>query len=86
MNDKPFCTLPFTTIEMRVNGKYAPCCKWRGDIGGDNPLTIFKTTPLEAFQSRHMDEIRNHFLTKQEFLPECSECELAEKSNILSMR
>lgn len=73
------CLFPFSNIEQRTDGTYAPCCKWKGS------LSLKNATPLEAFQSEEMNQIREKFRQNQTIV-NCLECHAFEKSGGESMR
>lgn len=73
------CLFPFSNIEQRTDGSYAPCCKWKGS------LSLKNATPLEAFQSEEMNQIREKFRQNQTMV-NCLECHAFEKTGGESMR
>ena len=77
------CPLPWTSLEVGVNGGASPCCLYKG---GQVPNTKVYNTDLRQIQkSKHMEDLREKFRNGER--PDgCSNCWAEEDAGKTSKR
>ena len=79
---KHFCILPWAGIETRTDSRACVCCVMQEPI---NDIDLRTNSISEAWNSKHLAEIRASFLTG-EARSSCSNCWHEESSGIVSRR
>ena len=76
------CVLPWTHLEVDVNGSASPCCLYKGEIGD---YKVYQDT-LDAIQnSKYMNDLRDQF-RRGERPAGCSNCWQEEDAGKTSKR
>ena len=52
------CPLPWTHLEVDVNGGASPCCLYKGSVPG---VKVYETGLKDIQQSAYMDNLRQQF-------------------------
>ena len=52
------CPLPWTSLEVGVNGGAAPCCLYKGQVPN---VKVYKTDLKVIQQSQYMEDLRTQF-------------------------
>ena len=76
------CPLPWTHLEIDVNGGASPCCLYKGSIGD---FKVYNTDLKTIQNSQYMDDLRAKF-SKNERPDGCSNCWAEEDANKTSKR
>lgn len=76
-----FCIYPWSNVEIRQTGEFAPCCKFQSNIldNQGNPMTVRNSSINEVYQSKFMKDLRNNFRQGNKPLA-CSDCWITESS------
>ena len=78
---KNHCIYPWSNLEIRNTGEFAPCCKFQGSILNDQgiPMTVRDSSINDVYSSNFMKNLRNSF--RQGINPpNCNICWLNEQS------
>lgn len=79
-----FCPLPFTNLEITVEGHARPCCKYERTDGAREKTIQFYNLE-ELYHSEHISDLREQFMNNQRPVA-CAQCWREESSNLMSLR
>jgi MoaA/NifB/PqqE/SkfB family radical SAM enzyme len=74
------CPMPWMHLEVGLNGEIRPCCVYEGSLS-----TIDKSSLLDSFNSKDIQEIRQMFLQGKK-TDQCTRCWSAESKGMTSHR
>jgi pyruvate-formate lyase-activating enzyme len=76
------CPLPWTSLEIGVNGGAAPCCLYKGQVPD---VKVYKTNLKAIQQSQYMEDLRTQFKNGEKPAG-CDRCWLEEDAGKTSKR
>jgi len=76
------CVLPWTSLEVDVNGSASPCCLYKGEIGD---FKVYKDDLHKIQNSKYMNELRDQF-RNGERPAGCTSCWQEEDAGKISKR
>lgn len=81
----PYCSLPWTNIDISPQGEISPCCKFKTSLYSNRPLNINSSTIDDYLNSHILKEVKRDF--KEGKWPKgCERCKIEEENEILSKR
>jgi radical SAM protein with 4Fe4S-binding SPASM domain len=81
----PYCSLPWTNLDISPQGKMSPCCKFESHLYPYKPENINTSTIDEYINSPIVKEVKQDF--KNDKWPKgCQRCKIEEDSGIVSKR
>ena len=80
--DSNICPLPWTSLEIGVNGGAAPCCLYKGQVPD---VKVYKTNLKAIQQSQYMEDLRTQFKNGEKPAG-CNRCWLEEDAGKTSKR
>lgn len=81
----PYCSLPWTNIDISPQGEITPCCKFKNNLYPNKPLNI-NTSSIDSYlDSATLKEVKKDF--KEGRWPKgCERCKIEEENGIRSKR
>lgn len=81
----PYCSLPWTNIDISPQGEITPCCKFKNNLYPYKPHNINSSTIDEYVGSDTLKEVKREF--KENRWPKgCERCKIEEENGIRSKR
>ena len=81
---KTFCPLPFNHLYLKPNGKFKPCCRFRGELKDKRPIQEFNNLD-DVLESDSLENIRAAMIAGEP-VSGCKACYDEEASGSHSMR
>ena len=76
------CPLPWTSLEVGVNGGAAPCCLYKGQVPNTK---VYKTSLKDIQKNEYMEDLRKQFKNGKKPIG-CSNCWAEESAGKTSKR
>lgn len=81
----PYCSLPWTNIDISPQGEMSPCCKFKSSLYPNRPSNINSSSIDEYINSPTLKEVKRDF--KEGKWPKgCERCKIEEANDIRSKR
>lgn len=81
----PYCSLPWTNIDISPQGEVTPCCKFKNALYPNKPVNINSSSIDEYIDSPTLKEVKRDF--KEGRWPKgCERCKIEEDNGIRSKR
>ena len=80
----PYCTVPWTNIDISPQGEIRPCCKFKNAYP-HKPVNINDNTITDYLNSPTLGEVKRDFMADK-WPKGCERCKIEEDSGIESMR
>ena len=81
----PYCSLPWTNIDISPQGEITPCCKFKSALYPNRPVNINTSSIDEYIESPTLKEVKRDF--KEGIWPKgCERCKIEESNGIRSKR
>lgn len=81
----PYCSLPWTNIDISPQGEISPCCKFKNSLYPNRPSNINTSSIDDYIESPTLKEVKRDF--KEGIWPKgCERCKIEESNSIRSKR